>query len=61
MLLSDAWSKHNELMDELIREFPMQENLVFAIKCNDCEFSGDVHYHPYGMKCGGCGGYNTAR
>ena len=48
-------------MDKLIEEFPIQEELNFKIKCNDCGFNGEVKYHPYGMKCGDCGGYNTTR
>jgi Zn finger protein HypA/HybF involved in hydrogenase expression len=39
----------------------MQECLRVAIRCNDCDFVGEAQAHPYGMKCGGCGGYNTAR
>jgi hypothetical protein len=61
MLSPDAWTKQNEMMDEFIRRFPMQEELMFSVLCNDCGFNGDACYHPYGMKCGGCGGYNTMR
>jgi RING finger/CHY zinc finger protein 1 len=61
MLSSETWSKYNELMDEFIHRFPIQEALTFRILCNDCGFNGDAHYHPHGMKCGGCGGYNTSR
>jgi RING finger/CHY zinc finger protein 1 len=61
MLSSDSLQQYNDGMDALICAYPIQEELVFAIKCNDCGFGGEVHFHPYGMKCGGCGGYNTAR
>ena len=61
MLPSVHMQQHNETMDSLIEANPLQEELAFAIQCNDCGFKGTVKYHPYGMKCGGCGGYNTAR
>lgn len=61
MMSSESLKQHNESMDALIRMFPIQETIMFAIRCNDCDFTGEVQYHPYGMKCGGCGGYNTAR
>ena len=61
MLSPDRLQQYNDGMDALIYAHPIQEELMFAIKCNDCEFNGPIKYHPYGMKCGGCGGYNTAR
>lgn len=61
MLSPDSLQQYNERMDVLIEQFPIQEELTFVIKCNDCEFNGPIKYHPYGMKCGRCGGYNTAR
>jgi hypothetical protein len=45
----------------LIEASPMQEELLVVIRCNDCDFNGEVQFHPYGLKCGGCGGFNTAR
>ena len=61
MLSSEAWSKYNDRMDALIEQFPMQDDHAFAIKCNDCGFNSEARFHPYGMKCGGCGGYNTSK
>ena len=61
MMSDDILQKHNELMDTLIEQFPMQEELSFVCKCNDCGFNGATRFHPYGMKCAQCGGYNTAR
>jgi hypothetical protein len=45
----------------LIDSHPMQEELTFVIKCNDCGFNGATRFHPYGMKCAQCGGYNASR
>ena len=62
MLSPEAWSKYNERMDALIDQFPMlQEDMTLAINCNDCGFNGEARFHPYGMKCTQCGGYNTSR
>jgi hypothetical protein len=61
MLSPEVWSKYNDRMDALIEQFPIQEDHMFVIKCNDCGFNSEARFHPYGMKCGGCGGYNTAR
>lgn len=61
MLSPEMWTTHNGMMDELIQRFPIQEELVFSILCNDCGFNSDAQFHPYGMKCGQCGGYNTSR
>jgi RING finger/CHY zinc finger protein 1 len=61
MMSDDILQKHNELMDALIEQFPMQEELTFVIKCNDCGFNGATRFHPYGMKCAQCGGYNTSK
>ena len=61
MLPPESLQNYNEYMDTLISSAPIQEEIAFVIRCNDCDFNGEVPYHPYGMKCGGCGGYNTAR
>jgi RING finger/CHY zinc finger protein 1 len=61
MMSPDGLQQYNENMDSLISLYPMQDCITFAIRCNDCDFVGEVGFHPYGMKCGGCGGYNTAR
>jgi hypothetical protein len=61
MLPPDNLNQYNAGLDALIDAYPIQEELAFAINCNDCGFGGEVKFHPYGMKCGGCGGYNTAR
>jgi hypothetical protein len=52
---------YNRGIDSLIEAHPIQEELLFAVNCNDCGHKGEAKFHPYGMKCGGCGGYNTSR
>ena len=61
MLPPDNLQRYNAGMDALIQASPMQEELLVVIRCNDCDFNGEVQFHPYGMKCEGCGGFNTAR
>lgn len=48
-------------IDSLIESSPFQANVLTKIKCNDCNFNNKVLYHPMGLKCGDCGGYNTTR
>jgi RING finger/CHY zinc finger protein 1 len=48
-------------IDETIESNPIQASVLTKIKCNDCAFNDKVIYHPMGLKCGGCGGYNTIR
>ena len=46
--------------DNMITLYPYDdENIETEITCNDCDFKGKVSFHPIGLKCGGCGGYNT--
>ena len=47
--------------DYLIELNPIESSILTKIKCNDCDFNDKVIYHPIGLKCGGCGGYNTTR
>jgi hypothetical protein len=61
MISPDSLHQHNDMMDALIEANPIQEELTCAIQCNECGFNGEAQFHPYGMKCGGCGGYNTSR
>jgi RING finger/CHY zinc finger protein 1 len=54
-------------IDQVISSHPINSILnvdtgidtLTKIKCNDCDFNDKVLYHPMGLKCGGCGGYNT--
>jgi len=48
-------------IDALIELNTFQPSVLTKIKCNDCDFNDKVLYHPIGLKCGGCGGYNTIR
>jgi len=55
----DSLKKYIEFLDAQIELYPIQEELFYNIQCNDCSFQGQAKHHPLGMKCGGCGGYNT--
>jgi len=57
----DDLKKYIEYIDLQIQLYPIQQEIFYNIKCNDCPFNGEAKYHPYGMKCGGCGGYNTTK
>lgn len=50
--------------DQLIANNPLPDNLrhFINIKCNDCEkITENTSFHPYGLKCYYCGGYNTSQ
>jgi RING finger/CHY zinc finger protein 1 len=54
----EALEKIIKCIDEAIENNPIDEENFVDIRCNDCDFTGQVRYHYYGLKCGGCGGYN---
>ena len=59
MLMDDVREKMISEYDRVISAIQYNENINTEIKCNDCEFKGVIKYHPLGLKCGRCGGYNT--
>jgi hypothetical protein len=61
MIAEDQQKMVNTYYDKLIEMHPLTEVSSIVIKCNDCEFVGEVNFHPIGLKCGGCGGYNTRK
>lgn len=58
MLGGEKLEEYKEYMDGVIESLEVDEVMV-SVKCYDCGVEGEVRYHPYGMKCLGCGGYNT--
>ena len=61
MIKGEALDIMNKRYDKLIEIYPYNENISAQISCNDCEYKGEVAFHPIGLKCGGCGGYNTIK
>ena len=69
ILEGEALKMFIEHIDRVIASHPISSNIntemgrdrdvLTKIKCNDCNFNDKVLYHPMGLKCGGCGGYNT--
>ena len=47
--------------DNIISLYPYDDNTPAEIMCNDCEFKGEVPFHPIGLKCKMCRGYNTVK
>ncbi|XP_072439868.1 RING finger and CHY zinc finger domain-containing protein 1 isoform X3 [Chiloscyllium punctatum] len=37
------------------------QNMVVKIMCNDCQLHSTTPFHVLGLKCTGCGSYNTAQ
>jgi RING finger/CHY zinc finger protein 1 len=55
---------HKATLDEQIKFAPITEEMGLKkvnITCNDCPFTGMVDWHPFGLKCGECGYYNTIK
>ena len=51
-------------LDEEIRRAPMPAELEgkrVGILCNDCHEQAEAEFHCFGLRCGGCGSYNTRR
>jgi hypothetical protein len=61
MIKGDALDIMIRQYDDIISLYPYDENIKAEISCNDCAFKGEVAFHPIGLKCGGCGGYNTMK
>lgn len=59
MDMEDVWQN----VDREVADTPMPReysNLFRAIICKDCNKSSTTAFHVVGMKCGGCGSYNTS-
>ncbi|XP_048450212.1 RING finger and CHY zinc finger domain-containing protein 1 isoform X1 [Rhincodon typus] len=37
------------------------QNMIVKIMCNDCQLHSTTPFHVLGLKCSGCGSYNTAQ
>jgi len=51
-------------LDQQIEMAPMPEEYrdkQVHIQCNDCSAKSRVAFHIFGLKCGGCGSYNTTK
>lgn len=59
----DNLKQYIDYIDAQIELHPFQEELElhYDVLCNDCSFQGQSKFHPFGMKCGGCGGYNVVK
>lgn len=61
MIEDDQHKQVNMYYDNLIEMHPIRDKSTIVIKCNDCELVGEVIFHPIGLKCNGCGSYNTRK
>lgn len=64
--MHSAWGMehHWEQIDKEIAQSPMPteyQGTTVKIICNDCQTHCTVPFHVLGMKCSGCGSYNTAQ
>ncbi|KAG9337932.1 hypothetical protein JZ751_027425 [Albula glossodonta] len=66
LCMRSAWNMEGcwEDMDKEISQTPMPseyQDATVKIICNDCQTHCTVPFHVLGMKCSGCGSYNTAQ
>jgi hypothetical protein len=61
MLMGEMLQKMITEYDMIISTLVFSDNINTKILCNDRGFKGEVRFHPIGLKCGGCGGYNTVK
>uniref|UniRef100_A0A4W5R108 Ring finger and CHY zinc finger domain containing 1 n=1 Tax=Hucho hucho TaxID=62062 RepID=A0A4W5R108_9TELE len=66
LCMHSAWNMENywEQMDKDMAQSPMPteyQDATVKIICNDCQTHCTVPFHVLGMKCSGCGSYNTAQ
>jgi hypothetical protein len=61
MLMGEMRQRMIDEYDNIISSMEYSESIHIIIACNDCDYKGEVRFHPIGLKCGGCGGYNTVK
>lgn len=57
-------SAYFEQLDKEIKNTPMPDEYsetILNVSCNECSAKSNVKFHIFGMKCDGCGSYNTVR
>jgi len=62
MRCMEDMSDYFSLLDQAVRMQPMPaafQNTICNTYCQDCEQTGQCHYHFVGQKCSHCGSYNT--
>ncbi len=58
--MAGVWAR----LDAEVAATPMPaeyDGVRVSVVCADCNTSGDAPFHVVGLRCGACGGYNTAR
>lgn len=59
MMEGETLHKYIEELDNLILNMPVEPEEIMNAYCNECNLQFDVKFHPFGLKCNKCGGYNT--
>jgi RING finger/CHY zinc finger protein 1 len=64
IITSENLKLYNEALDAEIAATPLPIEITgnkINITCNDCSFISELYFHPFGLKCSNCKGYNTTR
>lgn len=48
-----------QIVKDLIENYPVNEQKIIKILCNDCLKISEKMYHPFGCECPKCGSFNT--
>jgi hypothetical protein len=59
MIEGETLTKFNKELDNYISNVNIVSEEIVNAYCNDCNIHFDIKYHPFGLKCTTCGGYNT--
>jgi RING finger/CHY zinc finger protein 1 len=64
IITSENLKLYNEALDAEIAATPLPIEISgnkINITCNDCSSITELYFHPFGLKCLNCNGYNTTR
>jgi hypothetical protein len=59
MIEGETLTKFNKELDDHISNVTIDNQEIVNAYCNECNINFDIKYHPFGLKCIKCGGYNT--
>jgi RING finger/CHY zinc finger protein 1 len=59
MIDGDILANYIQELDQYIYSTPIDSDEIVNAYCNECNLHFDIKFHPIGLKCNQCGGYNT--
>jgi Zn finger protein HypA/HybF involved in hydrogenase expression len=59
MITGEILDQYIQNYDNCISNNPISDLDLVNAYCNDCNQNFQLNFHPIGLKCVNCGGYNT--